>query len=196
MTSVACIAAFWCACAVKDTVGAVLWAGPAVGALAIAGSLGVRLAQPGNLAFLVSTFHPFPFSAATERLVSGIALGPFNVLIDVPAVVFAIIQSRRLFRKEAQAGALSVVRYLAPLVAVYFLCSFLAALSYFFTFEAHGQARMVLLETHAAIGRMQLDPASLAASPRQVTFEEIARIFSSIGSRPQVARELRYHCRS
>src|SRR2546429_4899590 len=78
-----------------------------------------------------------------------------SLLLLLPTLVFAVIQSGRLFRKLLQDRPLFVVRRLLPLAITAFLCSFLLAA--FFAFVAHAQQQMwgMFREIHEAIENTQ-----------------------------------------
>ncbi len=174
-------ASFWCACAVKGTVSAALWVFPAMIALLLAGRFGDWVAS-GVMDFVVSRFDLFANFRFTNA-VSNIHLfdtgAPpmlFVVLLFVPMLVFAAIQSGRLFRKQLQDNPLFVVRRLLPLAIIAFLCGF--SLVAFYAFVDHGKQQMWTLfrETHEAIEKLQPGTAKLdAAHPLQLTVEDLAK---------------------
>src|SRR5262249_10126326 len=108
-------AAFWCSCAVKGTVGAVLWMFPALGAVFFCMYLGLSLGQTllntGILDSVISEFHPFPHpSHRFENL--------WLLVAFVPPWLVAFVQTCFLFRREAKDSFLSVVRLLLPVALV------------------------------------------------------------------------------
>lgn len=120
---------FWCACAANGTVRAAVWAAPVTAAIALASAVGSRLG--GELAqtsgtlrdFIISSFHlsPFSFTTVTELARSRL------LWLFIPALLFGLMQSYRLFRTPAQNGVRWMLRCLLPLVAVTMLWSFLAS---------------------------------------------------------------------
>ncbi len=197
-------AAFWCACAVNGTVGAVLWVFPVLIAVGAANVFG----EPAGHEFVkvfVARFDPF----ATFRFTNAVSrLGP-NVLfrlihaasdnmtdsiqaafvltttILVPALLFAVIQSYRLFRAQIQDRALSVVRSLLPVAMMVFLCSFSFLAFYTFVEDATGQKNMLLFGTNYAVeeilrarAKAKILPSTAnadAAHPLQLTVDDLAK---------------------
>jgi hypothetical protein len=163
-------ASFWCACAVKGTVRAVLWVLPVLIAVGLANVSGERAGRElvDPLVARFDLFASFRFATAVSRLGSNV----FFRLIDaasenmtgsiqagrmvtttilVPMLLVAVIQSYRLFRAQFQDRALSVIRSLLPLVMTAFLCSFLLLASYTFVNDATAQTRALLFRTGLAI---------------------------------------------
>ena len=136
-------AAFWCACAVNGTVRAVLWVLPVMIALYFAGELGKR-AGPAFTHLFFSRFDPFAnvkfanavshlgsngffklIQAASDNMTDSVQAGlVLTTIILVPTLLYAVIQSYRLFRAQPQDRAWSVVRSLVPLALIAFLCNF------------------------------------------------------------------------
>ena len=136
-------AAFWCACAANGTVRAVLWVFPALIALGLADKFGGRAGRELVQRF-VAAFDPLAnlrFTIAVSRLdhvAFGLASNAWNNMTDsvraatvltaitivAPTLLFAVVQSYRLFRAQLQDRTLSVVRSLLPLALSAFLCSF------------------------------------------------------------------------
>jgi ABC-type transport system involved in multi-copper enzyme maturation permease subunit len=172
-------ASFWCACAVKGTVGAALWVFPAMVALLLAGRFGDWVAN-GLMDFVASRFDLFANFRFT-RAVSNIHLFATRVppmllvlLLLIPTLVFAAIQSCRLFRKQLQDSALFVVRRLLPLTITAFLCSFFLVAFYAFVAHAKQQMWTMFSETHEAIEKIQPGTANLNAThPLQLTAEDL-----------------------
>jgi hypothetical protein len=117
---------FWCACAANGTVRAVIWAVPTTAVIALASFGGIELG--GDLArstgtlndLVISSFHLSPLAFAT---ITDFARG--HVLwLFVPALLFALFQSHRLFRTPPQDSAVWMLRCILPLVAVTILWSF------------------------------------------------------------------------
>jgi len=161
---------FWCACAANGTVRAVLWVFPVLIGVGLASVFGERAGRELVDAF-VARFDPFAsfrFATAVSRL------GPnvFFRLIDaasanltgriqaaltvrttilVPTLLFAVIQSYRLFRAQIQDRTLSVVRSLLPLATTAFLCGFCLLAFYTFVLDAQEQTWMLFFGTHQPI---------------------------------------------
>jgi hypothetical protein len=174
-------ASFWCACAVNGTVRAVLWVLPMMGALLLAGRLGGWVA-PKLMDLVVSRFDPFAdfgFTNAVSNIqLDSIVLDPALVaaLLLVPTLLFAVIQSYRLFRAQPQDSALSVIRNLRPLAMMAFLYMFSLAALDAFVDHARQQMWTLFRETHEAIEKIQPGTAKLDAThPLQLTAEDLAK---------------------
>lgn len=189
-------AAFWCACAVKGTVRAVLWVPPVMIALYFAGELGKRVG-PVLTDLFFSKFDPFAnvkFAIAVSRLGSNVFFRLINAasnnmtdsvqaglvlttIILVPTLLYGVIQSYRLFRAQLQDRALSVVRGLLPLAMTAFLCNFSVLAYYTFVGRAfRGPKWTALFETIQALQKIQSGAAKLdAAHPLQLTVEDLAK---------------------
>jgi len=187
-------AAFWCACAVKGTVSAVLWVLPVMIALYFAVELG-KWAGPGLTHLFFSRFDPFAnvkFAEAVSRFGSNaffklIQAALFSnsvqaafvpmIMILAPTLLYAVIQSYRLFRAQLQDRALSVVRSLLPLAMTAFLCSFLSLAFYTFVSQAAQDPKWTaLFQIVEAIQKVQSGVGKLdAAHPLEVTVEDLAK---------------------
>jgi hypothetical protein len=194
-------AAFWCACAVKGTVPAVLWALPVMIALYFPVELG-KWAGRGLTNLFLSRFDPFAnvkFAAAVSHLRSNAffklieaastnmtdsaqAALVLTTLILVPTMLCAVIQSYRLFRAQLQDRALSVLRSLLPLATLASLCGFSSLASYTFV----GRAAWATLdprwtgltETIEALRKIQSGVAKPDAShPLELNVEDLAKAF-------------------
>jgi hypothetical protein len=189
-------AAFWCACALNGTVRAVLWVVPVMVTLYFAGQLGkgpgdelTRLFFSGfdpyanvRFAHAVSRFGTNAFfnlidAASTNMTDSVQATLILTPLLLAPALLYAVIQSYRLFRAPIQDRARSVVANLLPLAVIAFLCSFSASALYSFVYRAGwDQKQAALFETILAIQKIQPGAAKLdAAHPMQLTVEDLAK---------------------
>jgi ABC-type transport system involved in multi-copper enzyme maturation permease subunit len=176
-------ASFWCACAVSGTVPAVLWLFPMIGALLLASGFGDWVGS-GLMDRVVSRFDPFTDFRFTNAFSNfrwfDMAATPTLVLtlLLVPTLLFAVIQSYRLFRVQLQDNALSVIRSLLPLAIMAFLCSFSLAAFYVFVSSAKQQMWTLFRETHEAIEAIHPGTPKLdAAHPLQLTAEDLAKAF-------------------
>jgi hypothetical protein len=186
-------ASFWCACAVKGTVRAVLWVLPVMIALYFAGELG-RWAGPTITDLFFSRFDPFANLRVTNAVssmfgtfaISRLAfweffynrgyIAPMVCAVLVPTLFLAVIQSYRLFRAQLQDSALSLVRNLLPLAMVAFLCSFSLLAFFSFVGRAWDQESIAFFETVRAIEKIQFGAAKLDAThPLQLTVEDLAK---------------------
>jgi hypothetical protein len=186
-------AAFWCACAVKGTVRAVLWVLPVMIALYFAGELG-RGAGHAITDLFFSRFDPFANFRVANAVSSilktfGISrfvfweffynrgyLASMVCAVLVPTLFLAVIQSYRLFRAQPQDSAFSLVRSLLPLAVVAFLCSFSFMAFFSFVGRARNPKSIALFETIQAIEKIQSGAANLDAThPLQLTVEDLAK---------------------
>jgi hypothetical protein len=128
-------ACFWCACATTGTVRAMTWLFPVIVVNYLAGAGGFWLGQElaritGTVKDLVvSWFHlnlsPAPFALWSPS--PGLILGNVS-LAFAPALVFGVMQSRRLFREQPSHSPRWILRRLLPPCTVsFFWCLILAA---------------------------------------------------------------------
>jgi ABC-2 family transporter len=131
------VASFWCACAVNGTVRSAALFIPVTIAISSATIGGLWLAQEltrgnGTLRdFVVSRFHlnplAFSFPMVDVTLPTALTL-PVDYkasrIFFVPALLFAVIQSYRLFRAPSQQGIVRMLRYFVPLSLVSLLFGF------------------------------------------------------------------------
>ena len=190
--------AFWCACAVIGTVRAVLWVVPVMIAIYFAGELG-KEAGSELTQFVFFRFDPFAnvkFASAVWRLHSS---GFYRLVNDassnmtdslqaefvltatmlVPTLLYAVIQSYRLFRAQIQDRAFFVVRSLVPLAVTFFLCSCFSLAFYNFVGRAAWNPKGgALLQTMLAIQKFESGAPKLnAAHPVQLTVEDLDKVF-------------------
>jgi len=165
-------ASFWCACAVSGTVRAALWVVPAVGAVSLAGRFGGWIA--GKLAQTTGTL--------VDLVASWFRISPFNdfpygtkiTWVLVPTLLFAVIQSYRLFRRQPEDSTLSMIRCLLPLALVAFVCSFSLGAS---GFGLQPQRWDPFFETYLAIEKLQPGVTKRdSAHPLQLTVEDLAKV--------------------
>jgi ABC-type transport system involved in multi-copper enzyme maturation permease subunit len=184
------VASLWCASAVKGAVRTALWYVPAIGAVVLAGRSGLWIA-PKLVDLVVSRFDPFTDFRFTNALsniqlfATGAPLILFVLLLLVPTLLLAVVQSYRLFRTQLQASALSLIRNLLPVAIVAFLCTF--SLMAFYAFVAHAKQEMwtMFRETHEVIEKIQPGAADLDATHTlQLTVEDLAKA-SSLSERTQ-----------
>ena len=163
-------ASFWCACATNGTVRAVLWVFPVLIAIGLACVFG-EWAGRELVHLLVARFGlfaSFRFTVAVSRLgpkeTFGLVSTAWNnmtdsvhaaiglrILLLVPTLLIAIVQSYWLFRAQLQDRALSVERSLLPLTMTAFLCSFSLLAYHTFVDDAMGQSAALLLGPRSAI---------------------------------------------
>jgi len=189
-------AAFWCACAVKGTVPAVLWALPVMIAVYGAVELG-KWAGPALANLFFSRFDPFGnvkfahavshftataffklIQAASTNMTDSVqAAFVLTAIVLVPTLLYAVIQSYRLFRARVQDRVLSVVRSLLPLAVIAFLCSFASMAFYTFVGQAAQDPKWTaLVDTVGAIQNLQFSAAKLdAAHPLHLTVDDLAK---------------------
>jgi ABC-type transport system involved in multi-copper enzyme maturation permease subunit len=176
-------ASFWCACAVNGTVRAVLWLFPVMGALLLVLDFGGRVARElMDLVLLrIDPFADFKFTNAVSNInFFTINATPMlrSALLLVPTLLFAVIQSYRMFRAQLQDRTLSVMRSLIPLAIVAFLCSFSFMALFAFVHRAKLQMWAMFRETHEAIVKIQPSTTNLDAThPLQLTAEDLAKAF-------------------
>jgi len=171
------VASFWCSCAVNGTVRAALLYVPAMVAVLLAGRCGGWIA-PKLVDLVVSRFHPFAdfrFTNAISNLhlqLFFMVATPLRVvtLLLVPTLLFAVIQSYRLFRAQFQESVMSVIRNLLPLAAAAFLSGFcLAAFASLNetngTIVSSGSTRQYLLYVPKTYDRSKATPLVISLHP-------------------------------
>jgi hypothetical protein len=108
-----------------------------------------------------------------------------TALILVPTLLYAVVQSYRLFRAQIQDRALSVVRGLLPLAMLAFLCSFFSLAFYTVVIQAAQVSQaaqhpkeIALVETVEAIQNIVSGGAKPeAAHPLELTVQDLAKAF-------------------
>jgi hypothetical protein len=119
---------FWCSCAANGTVNAATWTMPSIAAIPFACAGGIWLGQDlarstGTLKdFVISSFHlsPLALAGVTDYARSKV------LWLYVPTLLFALLQSYRLFRTPPQNSKLWTLRCLLPAIAITILWSFSA----------------------------------------------------------------------
>jgi len=177
------LVSFLCASAVSGTVRAALWVIPLLVALLSAFRYGDRTGRElTDLA--VSRFDLFTDFGFTNT-VSNLQLYSYDsdvppmwvvMALLVPILLFAVIQSYRLFRAEVRDSALAVIRSLLPVALVGFLWTFSLGTLDAFVARAKQQMWSLFLETHEAITKIQPGTANLeSAGPLSLTAEDLAK---------------------
>jgi ABC-type transport system involved in multi-copper enzyme maturation permease subunit len=165
-------ACFWCACAANDTIRAATWAMPAIAAIPFTAAgglwLGRELAQTtGTLKdFVVSSFHlsPLAFANITDFARSHV------LWLFVPTLLFALIQSFRLFRAQSNEGTLWMLRCILPLAAITILWSFLAYAGFLSShWEPFEETRGALDKLQPVTAKIELTGKDLAKGFRLTT---------------------------
>jgi len=181
------IPAFWSACAVNGTVRASLLTFPIVGLAGAAGTIGYLLGilPPfGKLNdFLLTTFHPYPFSGSFVSLQDHHFPGAFLVIssalpfiLSAPVLVVAVLQSYRLFRRDMTNQEALALRNFVPLLIVSLLAGTSISVARDFLFRPTAQQQLVLNEVHDGVVKLYIDNAPLDAThPLQVNPEELAK---------------------
>jgi hypothetical protein len=163
---------FWCACAANGTVNAATWTMPSIAAIPFACAGGIWLGQglarsTGTLKdFVISSFHrsPLAFAAVTEFARSRV------LWLFVPTLLFAVLQSYRLFRTPPQNNKLWTLRCLLPVIAITILWSFSAYAGFVASrWDPFGETRDALNELHAGAAKLELAGDGLAKSSALTT---------------------------
>ncbi|HXY23549.1 MAG TPA: hypothetical protein VEI73_02805 [Candidatus Acidoferrum sp.] len=158
---------FWCACAANGTVNAATWAMPSIAAIPFACAGGIWLGQDltrstGTLKdFVISSFHlsPLALVGVTDYARSKM------LWLFVPTLLFALLQSYRLFRTPPQNSRLWTLRCMLPLIAVTILWSFSAYAGFVAsTWQPFEETRRAL-ETLPGGANFQVAGDDLARSP-------------------------------
>jgi hypothetical protein len=158
-------ACFWCACAANGTVRAAIWVAPATAAIFLASSGGIWLAQElartsGTLKdFVLSSLHlsPLALTKITDSAREGV------LWLFVPAMLLALIQSYRLFRRQPQNSTLWMLRCMMPLVAVTILWSFSAYAGFVSSsWQPFDETRQALDKLHAGAAKLEFTGEDVA----------------------------------
>src|SRR5216683_851660 len=160
---------FWCACAANGTVNAATWTMPSIAAIPFACAGGIWLGQDlarstGTLKdFVISSFHlsPLALAGVTDYARSKV------LWLFVPTLLFALLQSYRLFRTPPQNSKLWTLRCLLPVIAITLLWSFSATAGFL---SSHWEP---FEETRQALDQFQPTTAKL-----ELTGEKLARASS------------------
>jgi ABC-type transport system involved in multi-copper enzyme maturation permease subunit len=174
--AVATLGTFWCACMVKGTVPAALFALPAMAlvltASAWGGALVGRLSESGVLDLFLARMHPFPIGDKTARWLFAITDGYAGAAwIAVPLIAFTLIQSRRLFRGELTPGWQPIGRRFVPLLVLALVFGALQRTPRAVAYRLSGQTWKVLAQVSQTLNTMSVD----ANQPVTLTFEELSK---------------------
>jgi len=159
---------------------AALWAIPAAYVVPLGYIVGVvlamRLARTRMMDAAVSVVHSFTITYGTYDLIAH--LGEFWILI---VVAVALVQSRRLFRREVQESSFDLLRKLAWPIGTAFLLGFMLRLPLSFAQENWFAGKMVISEIHNSVGVLGLTPDNIGTlnNPRQLSPEETEQIVVS-----------------
>ncbi len=192
-------AAFWCSCATDGTVTAALWVVPVLAAIGIAPKAGqwaelhfmtlleTKFDLLGNFRLNVMMLHagvPFhvpPPKTLLEhalrifvREVESHSYGRRAFIVFLPTVALAVVQSYRMFQKQAIAGVRVVVRRLFPLAFLAFACTFALWGIVQFIFAAAGHANLPIQVTQTAIEYLLADTGSQnIGKPMELTAKDL-----------------------
>jgi len=172
--------AFWCASATKGTMRAALWAIPAAYVVVVAYIIGVVLAmQLANTRIIdaaAAAVHSFTITYGTYDLIDDLAESWPLILVAI-----ALVQSRRLFRREVQESSFELLRRLSWPVSAAFLLGFMPQLPLSFAEHNWRAGRMLVSEIHGRTAVLGLTPENIGtlSNPRQLSPEETEKIVLS-----------------
>jgi len=174
--AVGTVGAFWCACTVKGTVPAALFAFPAMGLVLTASSWGGALvglmSESGIMDLFLARMHPFPIGSETARWLFTITDGYAGAAwIAVPVIAFSLIQSRRLFRTQLSSGWQPVVGRIIPLLALAFMVGALQRTPMAVVYRLSGQTWKVLAQVSQTLNTVSV-PSN---QPVTLTFEDLSK---------------------
>jgi ABC-type transport system involved in multi-copper enzyme maturation permease subunit len=178
------VAAFWCSCAMKGTIRAIVAVLPAYAAVFVGlrvSMLATMYLQTSSiLAYALGMFHPYPWSNRISEhgvpLISAMNRNPLlpAFLLTAPVVFVALAQTLNLFRREVANSIRTFVRLLLLPVGFAALVAFIGALPITMLGISNYTTRSVLTEAYTAIQNMHIDPATVSeTSPRVLTFEDL-----------------------
>jgi hypothetical protein len=177
--------AFWCACAVKGTVRAALWAVPVTAATLFVTRLGIGFAEgfgySAPMLFVVSKIHSVqPMTEAGYSIWLELTYGRFGFFwLVIPPILVALFQSRRLFRREVPENSKLLVRALVWPVGVAFVFSFILQIPRVFTLQSWFKGREILHSVLANVEQLPLDLSQNDKThPRQLTQTEVSAVLS------------------
>jgi hypothetical protein len=177
--------AFWCACAVKGTVRAALWAIPATAATLFMTRLGIGVAEgfgySAPMLFVVSKIHSVrPMTEEGYGFFLEFTYGRFGFLwLVIPPILVALFQSRRLFRREVPENSKSLIRALLWPVGVAFVFSFIIQIPRVFTLQSWFKGNQILHSVLANVEQLPLDLSQNDKThPRQLTQTEVSAVLS------------------
>jgi hypothetical protein len=156
---------FWCACAANGTVNAATWTMPSIAAIPFACAGGIWLGQDlarstGTLKdFVISSFHlsPLALAGVTDYARSKV------LWLFVPTLLFALLQSYRLFRTPPQNSKLWTLRCLLPVIAITLLWSFSATAGFLSShWEPFEETRQTLDQFQPTTAKVELTGEKLA----------------------------------
>jgi hypothetical protein len=156
---------FWCACAANGTVNASTWTMPSIAAIPFASAGGMWLGQDlarstGTLMdFVISSFHlsPLALAGVTDYARSRL------LWLFVPTLLFALLQSYRLFRTPPQNSKLWTLRCLLPVIAITLLWSFSATAGFLSShWEPFEETRQALDQFQPTTVKFELTGEKLA----------------------------------
>jgi hypothetical protein len=150
--------AFWCACSTNATVKAILWTFPAGGALLMAAALGVWLASTwwqtmGLESWGVARWifrHVDPFRLPDWISVFWIFRLMSPAVFLVPALLYGLFQSYRVFRADTSEGN-HLIRNLLPLAGLAFIVGVLPLCVGELAMAAGSQQQKFAREIHTGI---------------------------------------------
>ncbi len=158
------VISFWCACVAPGTVAGALWVLPVSGVFALAQNYGVLAAEyicrgTGSLRdYFVSWLQWDPGFPGLERFDKG----PLHwVWASVPVVLFALLQSRKLFRTQPQDSMLWMLRRLLPLAALALVVAFAAKALTMSTWQPFEETKQALEALHAGNAEQQFSAVEL-----------------------------------
>jgi hypothetical protein len=133
--------------------------------------------------YLLTTFHPYPFSGPLIPRQDHYLGGAFQlvaallpVIFTAPVLVVVVAQSYRHFRRDVTGQESAVIRRVAPILLCVLLVGVLTYAVKDFLFRPSMQQLMVLNEVQGAVGNLKIDVAKLdAANPMHLTSEDLAK---------------------
>jgi hypothetical protein len=178
-------AAFWCACVVKNTVRAVGWLLPIIFAVAVAAPVGGSFLidsmskQPLNLVgWLVDHFDVMNFAGRYVYFDLWFRNQKTILLLAIIVTMAAVmIQSGRLFRREAEDSNLRVLKTALPLITLTLLLGVGSTFLERLAMITWRKQDSLVWETHAALAKLELNgkPLRLSGDDPSLQVSAVAR---------------------
>ncbi len=195
-------AAFWCSCATDGTVTAALWVVPVLWAIMFAPYAGFWLAERFVVPLLSSTFNLYgnfrldvylyqcldtgrhgPHLTVFQSGLQYVMLVPTSYVhnwgserfvASIPVAILAVVQSYRMFKKQAIAGTRVVLRRLLPLVVLVLAISFVLVASWQFASFAADRVGSPMWFAYRGIGSFLAESDDVVAGqPTQLTLADL-----------------------
>lgn len=169
--------AFWCACVVRSTVKAVLWLFPVLGSLMMAGAVSMWFAESFVVRPLQDRIDLIKWGPRLQGMF-WLQDGPQRLFIiaALPVLLFALVQSGRLFRGEMTETTRQIARCLAPLVALACAIGLASTLVTNVAISAWQVQYDMVHETHVAIELLRPGMEKAPTRSAELTMQDLQKV--------------------